>query len=214
MKQIEFKSWIPIDRKTVERFAKRPLPEDFCFFSLQKVDNYDPSKIEYALRLVRQVGEKRKVETIGKISATKRYLSPICQKQDGSFVKLKDIFWDRRVEIFKAPEGEVRYGEYGLTKAMVYAFMKELDEQKIPKVSVCISGDNISSLKLSEALVGTKERMEIMTSEQMPNGKIKFKHSDVYLQILNVKKAILEMEKRFPLKKVIQHQILKQTGRN
>ena len=30
----------------------------------------------------------------------------------------------------------------------------------------------------------------------------------------NVKKAILEMEKRFPLKKVIQHQILKQTGRN
>ena len=96
---------------------------------------------------------------------------------------------------------------------MVYVFMKELEAQKIKQVSVCISGDNISSLKLSAALVGTNERMQVMNPQQMENGQIKFKPANVYFQILNVKKAIAEMDKRFPLRGVIQKQILKQAGR-
>ena len=214
MKRIEFNHWISISRETVKRFSKRPLPDDFCFFSLAKVDDPSWDKIEYNLRLVRSIGEKRQAQTIGKISATRRNLSPWCQKKDGTIEQVKDVFWDRRVEIFEAPKGEERYGAYGLTKAMVYVFMKELEAQKIKQVSVCISGDNISSLKLSAALVGTNERMQVMNPQQMENGQIKFKPANVYFQILNVKKAIAEMDKRFPLRGVIQKQILKQAGRS
>lgn len=214
MTSIEFNSWIPIERETVERFSKRPLPDDFCFFSLKKVPESNSEKIEYQLRLVCSTGEKRTVSTIGTISATRRYLAPYCQKQDGSVTQIKDIFWDRRVEIFNAPKGEERYGTYGLTKAMVYTFMKELDAQKIKQVSVCISGDNVPSLKLSEALNGTRERMEMMVPEQMPTGQMKLKPADVYIQILNVKKAIAEMDRRFPPRGVVQKQILKQVGRS
>lgn len=213
MTQIEFNSWIPISRETVERFSKRSLPDDFCFFSLKKVSGTCPDKIEYQLRLVRSIGETRRAETIGTVSATRRYLAPWCQKQDGSVEQIKDIFWDRRVEIFPAPDGQPRYGEYGLTKAMIYTFMKEMDAQKIKQVSVCISGDNMPSLKLSESLVGTDGRMEMMVLEQMPNGKMKLKPADVYFQVLNVKDALSKMEKRFPLKNVVQKHILKQAGR-
>ncbi len=208
-KRIYFKDYISIQRADVERFGKIALPADVNKIYLAKSADSTPDKIEYRLYLKK--GEA--VLPTGKISATKRYLSPHCQKKDGSIEQVFGQFWDRRVEIFQAPEGQPRYGEYGLTKAMVYAFMKEMANHQIERVSVCISGRNIPSLKLSDSLVGSDERMEIVNAQVSPTTEKKWVRTNTYLQILNVCEAIAKMEKRFPPKALIAQHLSNQKGR-
>lgn len=197
---MHFEEEVNIPKETIAKFGRLSLPTYFKSLKLIKNPKLPESMIVYDLILDQEHDSKK----IGDISVLKtRMRETFYKEKTGALKSVHGDQWQIFVNMEQTPVGMPRYGDYGMTMAMMYTFMQKLDEGGIDRVVSLIEKDNAASVGLFNKTVGVNQQ------GVLDSGNIKGKIKPGYVYVMPVDEALNYMMKYKPNKGIDIGQILK-----
>lgn len=200
---------VDIPRKEIERFGKLPLPNGFEALYLYQTQEKKGGHISYDICVCMNSEDV----VIGEISVLNRLQEYLAQAPDKKITRINKRMWERHIYMKENALRIGQYGKYGMTKAVVSSFLKEIHKQGIKEVITTILDDNVPSVKLFDSVSGDSKRMRQVWVGDGDKGKIIGQMSR-FIYVTLVEDEITQMNQKWPVKKAdVKSLVLARQGR-